>query len=144
VGIGEAYEFDRWGDILPEHKEVQERSSSMTDEDREQTEEEKDGAVEIQTRDAIAEVRKTVFGKEEVSSERIRIRPFISNPASISVKAGVTINLGNYESGRVDVMLTMPCYPEEVDATYNEVKEWVDSRVDHERRTIESAVKGET
>jgi hypothetical protein len=96
--------------------------------------------ITIETRDSIAEVRKTVFGKEEVSSERIRIRPFISNPASISVKAGVTINLGNYESGRVDVMLTMPCYPEEVDQTYEDVKLWVDSRVEKERREIEAAI----
>lgn len=100
----------------------------------------KEASLEIQSREAIMEVRKTVFGKEEVSSERIRIRPFVSNPASISVKAGVTINLGNYESGRVDVMLTMPCYPEEVDETYEDVKSWVDSRVDHIRKEIEAAI----
>jgi hypothetical protein len=96
--------------------------------------------MEIQTREAIAEVRKTMFGKEEVSNERIRIRPFISTPANISVKAGITINLGNYESGRVDVMLSMPCYPEEVDTVYEDVKQWVDSRVEHEKSEIEKAI----
>lgn len=106
----------------------------------EDQQEERTDAVQITTRDSIAEVRKTVFGKEEVSSERIRIRPFVSTPATISVKAGVTINLGNYESGRVDVMLTMPCYPEEIDAVYVDVKDWVDARVEHERREIEKAV----
>ena len=110
----------------------------MSEEER--TEQPESEPIEIETRDSIAEVRKTLFGKEEVSQERIRIRPFISTPASISVKAGVTINLGNYESGRVDVMLTMPCYPEEVDETYETVKQWVDSRVDHERRTIEASI----
>jgi len=102
--------------------------------------EREDREVEIQTRDAIAEVRKTMFGKEEVSNERIRIRPFVSNPANISVKAGITINLGNYESGRVDVMLSMPCYPEEIDAVYEDVKGWVDSRVEHEKNEIETAI----
>ena len=96
--------------------------------------------VEITTRDAIAEVRKTVFGKEEVSNDRIRIRPFISTPANISVKAGITINLGNYESARVDVMLSMPCYPEELDSVYEDVKKWVDGRVEHEKREIEAAI----
>ncbi len=96
--------------------------------------------MEIETREKIIEVRKTAFGKEEVSNERIRIRPFVSNPASISVKAGITINLGNYESGRVDVMLTMPCYPEELDSVYEDVKAWVDSRVEHEKREIETAI----
>jgi hypothetical protein len=109
-------------------------------EDVEEQQEERTDAVQITTRDSIAEVRKTVFGKEEVSNERVRIRPFISVPASISVKAGVTINLGNYESGRVDVMLTMPCYPEEIDRVYEDVKSWVDSRVEHVRRAIEAAV----
>ena len=111
----------------------------MSDDQNEEKEERTD-AVQITTRDSIAEVRKTVFGKEEVSNERIRIRPFISQPASISVKAGLTINLGNYESARVDVMLTMPCYPEEVDSTYEDVKNWVDGRVSHERSQIEAAV----
>jgi hypothetical protein len=118
-----------------DEKEKKDEQEERTDEQEERTD-----AVQITTRDSIAEVRKTVFGKEEVSSERIRIRPFISVPASITVKAGVTINLGNYESGRVDVMLTMPCYPEEIDQVYIDVKDWVDSRVDHERKTIEAAV----
>ena len=102
--------------------------------------EERTDAVQITTRESIAEVRKTMLGKEEVSSERIRIRPFISVPASITVKAGVTINLGNYESGRIDVMLTMPCYPEEIDEIYEDTKSWVDARVEKERRTIEAAI----
>ena len=110
------------------------------DDREDRTTEERTDAVQITTRDSISEVRKTVFGKEEVSNERIRIRPFISAPASISVKAGLTINLGNYESARVDVMLTMPCYPEEVDSTYEDVKNWVDGRISHERTQIEAAV----
>jgi predicted RNA-binding protein YlqC (UPF0109 family) len=101
---------------------------------------EEETPLEIETREKIIEVRKTAFGKEEVSNERVRIRPFVSNPANISVKAGITINLGNYESGRVDVMLSMPCYPEEVDTTYEDVKGWVDSRVEHEKTEIEKAI----
>lgn len=84
---------------------------------------------EIEIRDAIMEVRKTVFGKEEVSQERMRIRPFVTTPASISVKAGFTKNMGNYESMRVDVMATFPCYSEEVDEAYEQVKDWVDARI---------------
>ena len=100
----------------------------------------KEAELEISAKEKIIEVRKTAFGKEEVSSERVRIRPFISTPANISVKAGITINLGNYESGRVDVMLSMPCYPEEVDGVYEDVKGWVDSRVEHEKNEIEKAL----
>jgi len=92
--------------------------------------EEKSKELEIEVKDAIMEVRKTMFGKEEVSNERIRIRPFVSTPATVSVKAGFTKNLGNYESARVDIMLTMPCYPEEIDDIYEDVKNWVDSRIE--------------
>jgi len=84
----------------------------------------------IEVRDAIVEVRKTVFGEESVSNDRIRIRPFVGHPATVSVKAGFTKNLGNYESARVDVFLAMPCYPEEVDGIYEQVKDWVDSRIE--------------
>jgi hypothetical protein len=101
---------------------------------------EKSEPLAIETREKIMEVRKTMFGKEEVSNERIRIRPFVSHPASISVKAGITINLGNYESARVDVMMTMPCYPEEIDGVYEDVKSWVDGRVDHVKKEIEVAI----
>jgi hypothetical protein len=96
--------------------------------------------VEISAKEKIIEVRKTMFGKEEVSNERVRIRPFVSNPANISIKAGITINLGNYESGRVDVMLSMPCYPEEINEVYEDVKSWVDSRIEHEKNEIEKAI----
>jgi len=95
----------------------------------------------IEVRDSYLEVRKTAFGTEEVSNERMRIRPFVSTPATVSVKAGITINLGNYESGRVDVMLSMPCYPGEVDEIYEEVKQWVDNRLERVRKEIEATLK---
>ena len=67
---------------------------------------EKPGCVE--SREAFLEVSKTALGQEEVSTEKIRVRPFLSHPAVVSVKAGATINLGNYESARVDIMLSFP------------------------------------
>lgn len=103
--------------------------------------EDKPASQEILVRDAIMEVRKTMFGKEEVSQDRIRIRPFVSSPSTVSVKAGFTKNLGNYESARVDIMLTMPCYPEEIDGIYEEVKDWVDSRIDYLWKELEGEKK---
>ena len=73
--------------------------------------ESKDGQPsEIISKDAYFEVRRTVVGKETVENDRIRIRPFVTTPANVSVKGGATVNLGNYESARVDVMLSCPCY----------------------------------
>lgn len=34
-------------------------------------------------------------------------------PAKVGAKMGMTINLGNFESARVDAWVELPCYPEE-------------------------------
>ena len=39
----------------------------------------------------------------------------ITTPAEVEAKMGLTINLGNYESLRVDVGVKMPCYKEEIE-----------------------------
>lgn len=93
----------------------------------------------LTARDARLEVTRTLLDKEETTSETLAIRPFETNPATISVKAGATVNLGNYESARVDVMLTMPCYIEEIDDIYPKVKEWVDAKLAEEYQELKSA-----
>lgn len=76
---------------------------------------------EIQKRDGKIQVSRTIHDRLakqgfEVQNEEktIEIRPFATNPASISIKKGVTIDLGNYQSSRIDVMVTLPCYSEEI------------------------------
>ncbi len=97
---------------------------------------------DIEVRDAIWEVMATALGEEKVELGRIRIRPFVSATANISVKAGATISLGEktYEFARVDVMLSMPCYPEEIDAVYPKVKDWVDERMKKEVDEIKDSI----
>jgi len=56
--------------------------------------------------------------------------------AEISVSFGVTVNLGSYESARVDVGLRMPCLPERGAETFMRAKEWVENVVRKEVRTI--------
>ena len=58
--------------------------------------------------------------------------------AGVSVKAGCTVNLGDFNSGRVDIMLYMPCQPndEEVEQTYNKIKDWVDNKVSEEYKEL--------
>jgi len=58
-------------------------------------------------------------GPEEESVEGIDVRIFeTENVSSISVKLGLTVNLGNYESCRADVMVTVPHYEEERDDAF--------------------------
>lgn len=95
----------------------------------------------LEARNARLEVTRTILGKEESESEVLAIRPFETNPANISVKAGATVNLGNYESARVDVMLSVPCYVEEIDEMFPKVKEWVDKKLADEYQELKAAAK---
>lgn len=63
-------------------------------------------------------VRKTVpvmgTATEEYHEEMIEVDAFQTQPAEAEVRLGMTINLGNYESARIDVGVRVPCYKEEV------------------------------
>lgn len=64
-----------------------------------------------------------VFGKngeEENEDKDMEVRRFESEPAYVRANYGLTINLGNYESARCDVSVTLPCYMEEIDAAFVE------------------------
>lgn len=60
--------------------------------------------------------------------------------ATIGVKAGCTINLGNFNSGRVEVSLFYPCQPDKVNDVYESVKDWVDARLAQEYNELKSSV----
>jgi len=84
-------------------------------------------------------VTKTYFGHEEIKDETLDITVFITPPAIVSIKAGCTVNLGNYESGRVDVLISIPCYKEEVEDIYPRVKQLVDDRMKEEYAELKKA-----
>jgi hypothetical protein len=52
--------------------------------------------------------------------------------AMVEVSIGVTRNLGNFESVKFNVSVTMPCAPdpESLDLTYAEAKSWVDAKIE--------------
>ena len=47
----------------------------------------------------------------------------------ISVSVGRTVNMGNYESARIDVGMEMDCEPKNRAKTYQEMKCWCDEQV---------------
>ena len=57
---------------------------------------------------------------------------FHVEPAYVRVSAGRTKNMGNYESLRVDVAITVPCYRETIDDTFDRVGDEVESMLDYE------------
>lgn len=75
------------------------------------------------------------------TEEVIEVRKFITEPATVSVDYALTINLGNYESARIGVALTVPCYREEIDQAHVFAKEWAEARVKAEQKEIRKAIR---
>lgn len=65
----------------------------------------------------------------EVLDER-EIDP--SRMARIRFGAGLTINLGNYESARIDVQVEMPCDVDDLDSAFNDAAQFVSDRLSEE------------
>jgi len=62
---------------------------------------------------------------EVEETEEVWVEKFDTEPAYVRAETGVTKNLGNYESLRVSVAITVPCYKERIDPTY----EWASGKV---------------
>jgi hypothetical protein len=54
---------------------------------------------------------------------------FAVTPARVSVKYGVTLNMGNYESSRVDVLVEVPCYKEDIDEVFSMIADYTEDLV---------------
>ncbi|MBQ9407185.1 MAG: hypothetical protein IJU37_10690 [Desulfovibrio sp.] len=88
-------------------------------------------------------VSATQFNQVSEEKEYIEIRPFATVPAKVGVKFGRTLNLGNYESARVDVLIEMPCYAEEAKRVYQEVLDMAQARIAEEVDKITKSMHGE-
>lgn len=73
---------------------------------------------------------KTIHEKGETEDESVLdIVPIEGSPAYVDYKVGYTTNLGSYESARVSVGISLPCYPEEVDSAVAFARDYVDHEV---------------
>jgi len=73
---------------------------------------------------------------EKTEDREIDVNVFQTSTATVAVKKGITKNLGNYESVRVDVMVSCPCYVEEIDSVYEDVNAVVEEMIEEQLRQI--------
>jgi hypothetical protein len=76
---------------------------------------------------------------ENVTSETVKMEPgMAAHPSKIQlempyctvgVEASYTHNLGNYQSARIGVSLTVPCTHGEINEIYKFAQAWVDERM---------------
>lgn len=60
------------------------------------------------------------------------------NPAYINITAGMTKGLPNYSSAKISISITYPCIPDEINTSYEKLKQWIDTRLSKEIAELES------
>lgn len=100
--------------------------------------------IEGKTGSLVVTVKRTQAGsvlEDTEKRESIEITTFVTNPAYVTFACSTTKNMGNYESLRMEVRVSLPCYIEEIDEMYNTAKDWVDTRLDKELSELTAAPK---
>lgn len=69
-------------------------------------------------------------------------KPYEGNgpPAEANMALGLTVNLGNYESARVDIGGNVPCAPDEMAANHARLKKYLTDQIQAECREIRGQV----
>lgn len=69
---------------------------------------------------------------EEESDDTIAVHIFQTEPASVRIAKGMTINMGKFQSARFDCAVSYPCYAEQVPDVYDMVDRFVEDRLTEE------------
>lgn len=95
---------------------------------------------ELEARAARVFVTRTFPDKTEAHDEQVlEVRSFAVPPAYVNAQVARTINLGNYESLKVQVGVSLPCYAEEVDRGMPHAVELCVALLDKEMSDLETA-----
>jgi len=78
---------------------------------------------------------------EEVVAEAVKV-PNVH--ATVGLAIGMTKNLGDFNNIKFQVSLYLPCEPtaEEIEGTYQAVKEWVDDKVNAINEEVDASLAG--
>jgi hypothetical protein len=77
------------------------------------------------------------------SEDIIAVHKFETAPAKVSVDYALTINLGNFESAKIGISVTVPCYLEEIGEAYEFAQAWAEERLTRERDMITAGRSGQ-
>ena len=65
----------------------------------------------------------------DIKESTIEIGSFEGPTAVVRISGGATVNMGNYQTSRVEVGIEVPCYPEEVPEVYRTVQATVEAKL---------------
>jgi len=87
----------------------------------------------INSKEATLEVTRTKklseTSSDETTVEKIKIRPFQTDTATVSVNRGATVKVGDYEFVRLDVNISIPCYREEIVDVFEDAKKFTEDKL---------------
>lgn len=99
------------------------------------------GVVEEIIQPVTVHVKKYLKGPSEEGErsepETIAVRKFVTQPAIVGLKLGLTRDQGGFESARVDVSLSIPCYVEEISDASRLVEKFVTVKLLNEFKVLE-------
>jgi hypothetical protein len=72
---------------------------------------------------------KVVPENSSLDVELVDVKRFEGPVARVIRRGGLTLNLGDYESARVDVTIELPCYVQDIDAADELAEEWIGKRM---------------
>lgn len=78
---------------------------------------------------------------EEIENRELNVRSFVVEPARVDIELGRTLNLGSYESARIFVRVSVPCYREEIKEAYEFAHSFAKDRVEESAAKIQDYVK---
>jgi hypothetical protein len=80
-------------------------------------------------------------GEIEESDTVMDVHKFVTEPAKISFELGVTMNMGDYESAKISVGVSIPCYKEEMREAYAYARQIAESVIADEKGKIKGSKK---
>jgi hypothetical protein len=93
------------------------------------------GAPTLAKPTAVVSVEKKTAGVEWSAPPTEAENPagaFPTNGMKVTIEGSHTVNLGNYESARIGVSLTIPCSPENLEEAYAWGLDWCGKRIQKE------------
>lgn len=93
-------------------------------------------ALELDAPEGHILVTRSRYGRTEaVIDQKVHVKPFEVEPAYVRVGGAITNNLGDYNSAKVDVSVSLPCYPEasEIARCYEYASSLVDAFITREK-----------
>jgi hypothetical protein len=76
---------------------------------------------------------------DNMEEEQLAVYKFATTPARIKYEGSFTVNMGNFQSAKINIGVELPAYMEQLPAAYVTAKQFVEERLSREVAELRSA-----